>query len=100
MVNAGMDEQNEIKMLRAVKARLGSPHLMRFYEYFEQDGVQYIVTEYIRGLTLREWLIKQEKVLSEGQARSVIRQVFKAVEILHGAGIVHRDIKMDNILVA
>jgi len=77
---------------------LNHPHLLTVYDAGELDGRQYLVTEYIDGGTLEDWL---------GSARRTWRQIVQlllgiadGLAAAHQAGILHRDIKPGNILVA
>jgi eukaryotic-like serine/threonine-protein kinase len=75
--------------------RCQHPHLVQVLNYFEEAGLPYLVTEFIQGQTLGQ-LIKT-KTLPEAQAREWIHQVSKGVKMLHKAGLLHQDIKPENI---
>ncbi len=61
------------------------------------DNLQYIVMEHIEGITLREFLDKQ-KVLDWKEALIIVVQVLRALQHAHDKGVIHRDIKPQNIL--
>ena len=75
------------------------PGIVRVFYYFEENNTAYMVMEYLRGKTLGELLQRQGK-LSQNQALKLITKVAKALEILHQAQFLHRDIKPDNIMLA
>ncbi|HEY9598520.1 MAG TPA: serine/threonine-protein kinase [Cyanophyceae cyanobacterium] len=72
------------------------PNLVQVLDYFEEAGRPYLVMDYIQGQTLAELI--QSGTLPEAKAVDYIRQIGKAVTVLHGAGLLHRDIKPQNII--
>ncbi|HWZ45615.1 MAG TPA: protein kinase [Candidatus Saccharimonadales bacterium] len=74
---------------------LAAPNIVTVYDFDEQDGLQYMVTEFVEGVSLRE-LIGH---LSTGQALHYARQIGEALKAAHARGIIHRDIKPENIMV-
>jgi serine/threonine protein kinase len=74
---------------------LNHPNILTIYDFGEQDGVQYMVTEFVEGASLREFIGK----LSTDEALNYARQIGEALKAAHAAGIVHRDIKPENIMV-
>ncbi|HEX8351754.1 MAG TPA: protein kinase, partial [Pyrinomonadaceae bacterium] len=82
-------------------AQLHHPNVVTIHDYGEArgaDGFAYIVMELVRGETLRE-LLRREGRLEVGRAVSLMRDVCAGVGAAHRRGIVHRDIKPDNIIV-
>src|SRR5688572_6036577 len=77
-------------------SRLNHPNILTIYEVGQVDSTQYIATEFIDGLTLRDLLT--QKRIEIGEALDVAMQVASALSAAHGAGIVHRDIKPENIM--
>src|SRR5690349_5722427 len=77
---------------------LNHPHILTVYDAGESEGRQYLVTEYIDGGTLRDW-VKAEK-RTWRQTVELLTGVADGLAAAHAAGILHRDIKPANILVA
>ena len=80
-----------------ILANCQHPNLVRLLEYFEEEGIPYLVMEDIRGQTLTE-LLETNQQLSVPQAIYYIRQICAAVSVLHSRGLLHRDIKPQNII--
>ena len=80
---------------RAILA-LNHPNILTIYEIGQTDGSYYIATEYIEGETLRHCLWRGPMKFDE--ALGVGIQVAMALEAAHAAGIVHRDVKPENIM--
>jgi hypothetical protein len=78
-------------------AKLGHPHIVRVIDSGEQDETPYIVLEYVAGETLKE-RVKREGRLPVDQAIAYAIEVARALAAAHGQGIVHRDVKSQNIL--
>lgn len=71
-------------------------HLVQVLDSFEDDGCPYLVMEYIPGQTLAEFI--QTNVLTEVKAIDCIRQIGSALSALHKVGLLHRDVKPQNII--
>jgi serine/threonine protein kinase len=98
---------NEIKIMRA----LSSSHIVRLYEIWEADKTYYFVLDLCQGGVLTEKLSKARKYeqaakissmreipLTEEDKRVYLKQLLKALSHMQKVGIMHRDIKPDNIL--
>ncbi|RXT15051.1 Stk1 family PASTA domain-containing Ser/Thr kinase [Ammoniphilus sp. CFH 90114] len=79
-------------------ASLSHPNVVNVYDVGEEDDIQYIVMEYIEGLTLKELIIQKGKLDVE-QAVHIAIQICDALEHAHHNHIIHRDIKPHNILI-
>src|SRR5262245_41050851 len=77
---------------------LNHPHILTVYDTGEFDGRQYQVTEFIDGTTLEDWL--NERVRSWLEIVELLTGVADGLAAAHAAGILHRDIKPGNIVVA
>ena len=78
-------------------AVLNHPNIVRVYDVSFSDRLQSIVMEFIDGITLKEY-IEQEKVLKWKEAVHFTVQILRALQHAHDKGIVHRDIKPQNIM--
>ena len=85
--------KNESKAI----ALLSHPNIVKVYDVIFTDKVNSIVMEYIDGITLKEY-IEQQKVLSWKEAVHFTVQILRALQKAHDKGIVHRDIKPQNIM--
>ena len=79
-------------------AGLRHPHIIVVHDVGEQDGLYYIVMEYLEGQTLRQ-LVEREGPLAPDRAAGMIEQVASALDYAHQRGFVHRDVKPSNIFV-
>ncbi|MDG4765199.1 PASTA domain-containing protein [Solwaraspora sp. WMMD406] len=80
-------------------ARLTHPNVVAVYDQGTHDGLPYLVMEYVRGSTLRE-VLTQRRRLNPGEALAILEQMLAAIGAAHRAGLVHRDVKPENVLVA
>jgi len=80
-------------------AALNHPNVVAVYNWGEYDGTYYIVMEYVPGENLRERL-RREGALPEAAALVIAARVADALEAAHARGLVHRDVKPHNILLA
>jgi serine/threonine protein kinase len=85
-----------LKESRAI-ARLDHPNLLRIFGTGEERGLAFAVMEYVEGSDLRS-LVQSHGPLPTEQACDYVQQTCRALEYVHGCGIVHRDIKPANLL--
>ena len=76
---------------------LSHPNIVDIYDVGEDEGKHYIVMEYVRGMTLKE-LIRKRGALMVDEAVYFIRQLTAATACAHNKGLIHRDIKPQNVL--
>lgn len=80
-------------------AGLTHPNIVNVFDVGDDEGVYYIVMELIEGITLKEYISKKGK-LSIKEATSIAIQVSMGLEAAHSHGIVHRDVKPQNIIIS
>ena len=80
-------------------ARLSHPNIVNVYDVGEDNGIYYIVMEYVHGDTLKK-VIKENAPLDEVVTLSIAIQMAAALANAHKNGVVHRDIKPENILIS
>ncbi len=80
-------------------ARLADPHVVNVFDQGQDDDLAYLVMEYLPGITLRE-LLREQRRLSIPQTITIMDAVLSGLSAAHRAGIVHRDVKPENVLLA
>ncbi|MCR5272830.1 MAG: Stk1 family PASTA domain-containing Ser/Thr kinase [Lachnospiraceae bacterium] len=80
-------------------AGLEHPNIVNIYDVGSEDGMYYIVMEYVEGITLKTYIEKKGQ-LSYKEAVSIAIQVGRGIEAAHSKNIIHRDIKPQNILIS
>lgn len=73
--------------------------LMKIQDIFEANGTAYYIVQTVSGITLREFLLRNGGTLTWEQARPLFMPLLTALQTLHGAGIIHRGISPDTLLV-
>ncbi|MEH1937917.1 MAG: protein kinase [Nostoc sp.] len=74
------------------------PNIVRVSDFFVEAGLPYMVMEYIRGETLGDAFVLPGIPLPEATAIHYIRQIGAALQVVHNNGLLHRDVKPDNII--
>jgi len=87
------------RFLREIRiaANLNHPHILALFDSGEADGFLYYVMPYIKGQTLRDRIDKEGELPIDETVR-VVRDVADALAFAHSEGVVHRDIKPDNVM--
>ncbi len=80
-------------------AGLEHPNIVNIYDVGSEEGMYYIVMEYIEGVTLKTYIEKKGQ-LSYKEAISIAIQVGRGIEAAHNKNIIHRDIKPQNIMIS
>ena len=78
-------------------ARFQHPNIVRVHQYFEAHSTAYIVMDYVEGETLSAHL-ERKGTLSEAELTGILYPLLNALEVVHGADFLHRDIKPGNIV--
>jgi eukaryotic-like serine/threonine-protein kinase len=98
--NLAANEEFKERFLREARlaARLSHPNIVAVYDVGEEDGRPFIVMEYVEGEPLSD-LLEARGRLEPEEARSLALQACAGLAVAHDAGLVHRDIKPQNLLV-
>jgi len=103
IMHPGLDEDGDIASRFDTEARaaalLSHPNVVAVFDQGHDDGRPYIVMEYVRGITLRQ-LITLEAPFPTVQALELFEPVVAALAAAHAAGIIHRDVKPENVLIS
>ncbi len=97
--NVGADRSRLQRFVQEAKSAsaLNHPNILTVYEIGQTDSTHFIATEYIEGETLRHHLSDARMTLSE--VLDICIQVTNALATAHKAGIIHRDMKPENIMI-
>ncbi len=80
-------------------ARLADPHVVNVFDQGQDGELAYLVMEYLPGITMRE-LLREQRRLTIPQTITIMDAVLSGLAAAHRAGIVHRDVKPENVLLA
>lgn len=80
-------------------ARLTDPHVVSVFDQGSDDGLVYLVMEYVPGRTVRA-VLHEHGALNPSQALAILEPVLQALAAAHRAGLVHRDVKPENVLIS
>lgn len=79
-------------------AMLSHPNIVAVYDVSHNDNVEYIVMELVDGITLKQYIIERKGVVAWKEVVHFTKQISKALAHAHERGIIHRDIKPQNIM--
>lgn len=77
---------------------LDHPHIVKFYNYLENEDGVFLIMEYVDGITLRDFIQHKNGLIVESRVFDIYDQILDAFAYAHKKGIVHRDIKPSNIV--
>ena len=95
-------QQNRERFLKEARvlAKLQNvPGIVRVHNLFRENNTAYIVMEYVEGIDLKRYIRTLGRPLSVGETLAVLRPVMEALNRVHEAELVHRDISPDNIMI-
>lgn len=115
-VNTNIDQQVAIKVLRPEFAHnaelrakfkkeaellcsLDHPGIVKFLNYVETPQGVFLIMEYVKGITLEEYIKHKNGLIVESKAYPMLKEILEAFEYAHSKGIVHQDIKPSNIII-
>jgi serine/threonine protein kinase len=96
LVNSAADRERFQREARAA-AQMRHPGIVTVHEVTTLDGVPAIVSDFIEGVTLREFL--EVRRLTFRESAGLVAQVAEALDYAHGMGLVHRDVKPANMMI-
>ena len=82
-----------------ILAQCRHPNIIKLIEYFSTKKEIYIITEYQEGGDALQYVTKFPKI-NESRVKSIARDITEGLKYLHSKGIVHRDIKLENIMLS
>jgi len=91
------DAMDRFKREAQAAGRLVHPNIVTVYEYGEEDDTAFIAMEFVKGRSLKE-LVSDNKDFSVRAIRTIISQLLAGLQYAHTHGVIHRDIKLENIL--
>lgn len=94
-----VDRVSRFKQEARATSSLNHPNIVTIFEVGETQNRNYIVTEFVEGVVLRERLAAAPRGLDAKETVSIIIQLLQALDAAHRAGIIHRDIKPENIII-
>ena len=99
--NLGDDDDFAGRFVREARsaAKLSHPHVVAVFDQGDDNGTLFLAMEYIAGHTLRD-LIRKEAPMAPAKALALIDPVLSALAAAHQAGMIHRDMKPENVLLA
>jgi serine/threonine protein kinase len=96
MLRSSSDALTEAEALFALQ---GHPNIVHLHEVIEHGEFAYLVLEYVDGMELFEFIDSRGGKLDEGMARGIMIQLLSTLEFIHSQRYLHRDIKLDNIMI-
>jgi serine/threonine protein kinase len=95
------DDEFVTRFIREAKsaARLSHPNVVAVFDQGDDDGHVFLAMEYVQGRTLRD-LLRERRQLRPADALMILEPILSALAAAHAAGIVHRDVKPENVLLA
>jgi len=91
----GQEVERFLREARSV-AQLKHPAIVSIYEVGQRDGIPYLVSDFVEGVTLSDRLTAQR--FTHREAAELIATIAEALQYAHERGIVHRDIKPSNVM--
>ena len=78
---------------------IGNENIVRVHSYFEENNTAYFVMDYVKGISLQDYVTNQGGRLPWPEAERLLLPVMNALEAVHSKGIIHRDVTPDNIVI-
>lgn len=92
-----IDKKHILKEITVLR-QMDHPHIVKVYEFFETDFYYHIVMEFLEGHELYNTLVGDNFTYNERTICKIMQQLLSAVQFMHNNGIMHRDLKSENII--
>lgn len=89
-----------LKEAETLAALNGTEGIVRVYTYFEENGTAYFAMEFVRGKSLQQYINEHGGALAWDRVLEILTPVMDALSKIHARGIIHRDVKPENIFLA
>lgn len=89
---------DKLKIEARILRTLSHPNIVRYVDSFEENGIYYMIIEYINGNDMKA--LFENKPVTESQVKQYCGQLLDALEYLHNQNIIHRDIKPRNVMIS
>ena len=86
-----------LKREAAIIAKLNHPNIVSVYDFGDDDGLPYLVLQFVQGKTLKD--VMRDEQFTAPQILKIIRPVARALAYAHDKGVLHRDVKPSNVLI-
>ena len=84
----------------AVLQNLKHPNMVQIVDFLEDDEYYYVILEHVPGMTVLEYLEEPFNLFTEQDVRGIVEPLLKVIAYIHREGVVHRDVTLDNLLMA
>ena len=98
-ISSDADYRRRFEQESHIVAALTDPHVIPIHSYGEIDGRLYLDMRLVEGRSVKQWL-RDGGPMSPAQAVSIVSQVADALDSAHAVGVIHRDVKPSNVLIA
>ena len=96
--NYTISKERFLREAKALARLRDVPEVVGVYGFFEENGTAYIIMEYVKGTDLATYVARRGGWLSPEETFRILRPVMEALEMVHQAELVHRDVSPDNIM--
>ena len=101
-IKSKMTEEDLLLVRREIDILMACHHknIIKIYDYIENDNFVFIILEYIQDGSILDFIIKNTTTINEAVIASIVAQLATALQYLHNHGVIHRDIKCENVLIS